>query len=105
MAIVLSSFVVRLQVPARSQQILDLHLWQWRQCVGMFCLGAALSRQDWARKVPPAVARRCGIAVIITLVVAPALLLRPASETYFCSEHCAATFDQDPLRYSSLATK
>ena len=39
----------------------------------MFCLGAALSRQGWARKVPPAVARKCGIAVTITLVVAPVL--------------------------------
>ena len=72
-AISLTSFVVRLQFPARSQQILDLHLWQWPQCVGMFCLGAALSRQGWARKVPPAVARKCGIAVTITLVVAPVL--------------------------------
>jgi hypothetical protein len=72
-AIVLSSFVVRLQFPARSQQIFDLHLWQWPQCVGMFCLGAALSRQGWARKVPPAIARKCGVAVIVALVVAPVL--------------------------------
>jgi hypothetical protein len=72
-AIAVASFVVRLQFPARSQQILDLHLWQWPQCVGMFCLGAALSRQGWARKVPPAVARKCGIAVILTLAAAPVL--------------------------------
>jgi peptidoglycan/LPS O-acetylase OafA/YrhL len=26
------SFMVRLAYPARSQQILDLHLWQWPQC-------------------------------------------------------------------------
>ena len=71
LSIAVASFVVRLWFPARSQQTLDLHLWQWPQCVGMFCLGAALSRQGWARKVPPAVARKCGIAVTITLVVAP----------------------------------
>ena len=73
-AIALASFVVRLQFPARSQQILDLHLWQWPQCVGMFCLGAAVSMQGWARKVPPAVARNCGIAVTVTLVVAPVVV-------------------------------
>ena len=72
-AIAIASFVVRLQFPARSQQILDLHLWQWPHCVGMFCLGAALSRQGWARRVPPGVARKCGIAVIVTLLVAPVL--------------------------------
>jgi Acyltransferase family len=72
--ITVASFVVRMQFPARSQQILDLHLWQWPQCVGMFCLGAALSRQGWARKVPPAVARKCGIAVTVTLLVAPVLV-------------------------------
>ncbi|HEX6761056.1 MAG TPA: acyltransferase [Propionibacteriaceae bacterium] len=73
LAIAVASFVVRLWYPARSQQILDLHVWQWPQCVGMFCLGAALSSQGWARKVPSAVARKCGIAVTITLVVAPVL--------------------------------
>jgi hypothetical protein len=72
-AIAVSSFAVRLEFPGRSLQILDLHLWQWPQCVGMFCLGAALSSQGWVRKVPPAVARKCGIAVIVTLVLAPVL--------------------------------
>jgi Acyltransferase family len=73
-AIAVVSFVVRLAFPARSQQVLDLHLWQWPQCIGMFCLGAALSRHGWASEVPPAVARKCGIAVTVTLVVAPVLV-------------------------------
>jgi hypothetical protein len=81
-AIALASFVVRLQFAARSQQIFDLHLWQWPQCVGMFCLGAALSRQGWARKVPPTTARKCGIAVIITILVAPVLAFAAGVRTF-----------------------
>jgi hypothetical protein len=69
LAIALASFLVRLEFPARSQQVLDLHLWQWPQCIGMFCLGVVLSGQGWARVVPAGVARRCGIAVIVTPLV------------------------------------
>ena len=57
--------------PARSQHVLDLHLWWWPQCVGMFCLGALVSRHHWAERVPPGLARRCGIAMVVILVVAP----------------------------------
>ncbi len=58
-------------LPARSQQVLDLHLWWWPQCIGMFCLGALVSRQRWAERVPAGLARRCGIAVAATVVVVP----------------------------------
>jgi hypothetical protein len=68
-----TSFVVRLWAPARSQQIFDLHVWQLPQCVGMFCLGALLSGHGWARQVPSNIARRCGITVAVTLVVAEAV--------------------------------
>jgi hypothetical protein len=73
--IALASFLVRLEFPARSQQVLDLHLWQWPQCVGMFCLGVAVSGQSWARAVPPALARRCGIIVLVTPLLAFLLAL------------------------------
>ena len=74
-AIALASFLVRLEFPARSQQVLDLHLWQWPQCVGMFCLGVAVSGQGWARAVPVAAARRCGICVLLTPLLAFLLAL------------------------------
>jgi hypothetical protein len=64
-----------LEFPARSQQLLDLHLWQWPQCVGMFCLGVAVSRQGWARAVPAGIARRCGIAVLVIPPIAFLLAL------------------------------
>lgn len=53
-------------------------LWAWRgwgrrlqQCVGVFCLGALVSGQSWVERVPPNLARRCGIAVATTVVVGP----------------------------------
>ena len=71
--IAVTSFVVRLWAPARSQQIFDLHVWQWPQCVGMFCLGALLSGHGWAREVPRHITRRCGITVVLTLIAAEAV--------------------------------
>ena len=70
-----TSFLVRLVFPARSQQILDPHLWWWPQCIGMFCLGALVSGQRWAELVPARLARRCLIAVAVTLVVVPLFIL------------------------------
>jgi hypothetical protein len=66
-AIAAVSFVVRLRYPARSQQILDLHLWQWPQLAGMFALGVAAYGHGWARTIPAQTARRCWIAVLATL--------------------------------------
>jgi len=37
----------------------------------MFCLGAIVSGQGWAIRVPAEVARRCGIAMAATIVVVP----------------------------------
>jgi hypothetical protein len=70
-----TTFLVRLIFPARSQQILDLHLWWWPQCIGMFCLGALVSGQQWAGQVPARLARRCLIAVAATLLAAPLLVV------------------------------
>jgi peptidoglycan/LPS O-acetylase OafA/YrhL len=74
-AIAVASFVVRLWFPARSQQILDLHLWEWPQCVGMFCLGAVASGWHWEELVPTRVRRTCGFALLATLVVAPVVIV------------------------------
>jgi hypothetical protein len=65
--VALASFVVRLWFPARSTQILDLHLWQWPQCVGMFGLGVAAARHGWQIRVPPRLYRGCGWTVLATI--------------------------------------
>ncbi len=70
-AIAVVSFMVRLMYPARSQQILDLHLWQWPQLIGMFVVGAMVSGQGWGEAVPQRIVRQCWTAVAITLVLAP----------------------------------
>jgi peptidoglycan/LPS O-acetylase OafA/YrhL len=74
-AIAVASFVVRLWFPARSQQILDLHLWEWPQCVGMFALGAVASGWHWVEQVPPPVRRTCGFVLLGTLVAAPVAVI------------------------------
>lgn len=66
-AITVASFAIRLSFPARSQQILDLHVWQWPQCIGLYLVGVVVAGQGWAESVPPRVARRCGIAVLTAL--------------------------------------
>jgi acyltransferase-like protein len=63
-AITVVSFVIRLWFPARSQQILDLHVWQWPQCMGLYLVGVMVARHGWAERVPSRTARRCGIAVL-----------------------------------------
>ena len=70
-----ASFLVRLQFPARSQQILDLHLWQWPQCMGMFALGVLVSSQGWISRVPDSVATWCRRAVLAALAAAPAMMV------------------------------
>jgi Acyltransferase family len=73
--IAVTTFLVRLVFPARSQQVLDPHLWWWPQCIGMFCLGALVSGQQWAQQAPTRLARRCLIALAATVVVAPLIAL------------------------------
>jgi hypothetical protein len=72
-AVAVASFVVRLWFPARSTQILDLHLWQWPQCLAMFILGVAAAPRGWAANVPQRLQRACGLAVVATLAAVPAL--------------------------------
>lgn len=68
-----TTFVVRLVAPARSTQILDLHVWQWPQCAGMFSLGIAVAPHGWAAAVPDRVYRACGRIAVAALVSIPAL--------------------------------
>jgi peptidoglycan/LPS O-acetylase OafA/YrhL len=73
--VALASFVVRLWFPARSTQILDLHLWQWPQCVGMFALGVVARRHGWHVRVPPQLFRACGWAIAFTLTAVPTVAI------------------------------
>jgi hypothetical protein len=73
--IAVSSFAIRMWFPARSQQILDLHVWQWPQCIGLYALGVLMASQGWAERVPLRTARRCGMAVLLAVTVAVAVVV------------------------------
>jgi hypothetical protein len=65
-----SSFLLRTVFPIGSDQFLNLHLWQWPQVLGAFCLGAIAGERGWLRPVDARVARRCGL---VTLAVGVAV--------------------------------
>jgi hypothetical protein len=70
-----ASFAVRLVFPARSGQVLDLHLWQWPQCLGLFVLGVLTGRRGWAAHVPDRLRRHCGGVTAAVLALLPVLAL------------------------------
>ena len=72
-AIALASFIVRIWFPARSQQVLDLHLWQWPQCIGLYALGVFVAGHGWAERVPLRTVRRCGITVLVAITTGIAI--------------------------------
>jgi hypothetical protein len=69
--VALASFAVRLWFPAKSTQVLDLHLWEWPQSLAMFGLGVAAAGRGWAAEVPDRLYRRCGFTVAATLATVP----------------------------------
>jgi hypothetical protein len=74
-AIAVASFVVRLWFPIDTIQTLNLHLWEWPQCLAMFLFGVACARRGWLGPVPPRIARGCGIVAIVAAVSTPILIL------------------------------
>ena len=66
-AIAAVSYGVSIWFPARSQQVLDLHVWQWPQCVGMFVLGVLAGDAGWAGRIPSDLVRVCRVAVVAAL--------------------------------------
>jgi glucan biosynthesis protein C len=63
-AIAAATFVVRLWLPIDSHQIFVLHVWQWPQCIGLFGLGIACTRNGWLDPVPDRLRRRAGLAAL-----------------------------------------
>ena len=74
LAIAAASFIIRLWFPARSQQVLDLHVWQWPQCIGLYVLGVLFASENWAQNVPRRAARRGGIAVLVATALGAGVL-------------------------------
>lgn len=74
-AIAGASFVVRLWFPIDTAQTLNLHLWEWPQCLGMFLFGIACARRGWLSPVPARIARGCGFVATAAAVSTPILIL------------------------------
>lgn len=73
--IALASFLVRLVFPIGSHQPVNLHVWEWPQCLGAFGLGVVAARRGWLRPVPDRLYRRCAIVTPVTaLVIAGAIV-------------------------------
>ncbi|MGH3519902.1 MAG: acyltransferase family protein [Haloechinothrix sp.] len=73
--IAVTSFVVRLWIPARGTQIGDLHLWQWPQLAAMFGLGIVGARRGLAERVPERLWRSCGKVTLVTVIAIPVVAL------------------------------
>jgi hypothetical protein len=70
-AVAVSTFLVRLWLPAKASLPGDLHLWEWPQCLGLLALGLFGSRHGLLRTVPDTIRRGCGAAVPVALLSVP----------------------------------
>jgi hypothetical protein len=73
--IAVATFVVRLQFPANSPQAVNLHLWEWPQCLGMFALGVVAARRRWLMPVSDRLRRGCGLVALLATWSLPVLIL------------------------------
>lgn len=73
-AIAVATFLVRLVFPANSPQAVNLHLWEWPQCLGMFALGVISARRGWLMPVPDRVWRGCARTALAAVVALPVLI-------------------------------
>jgi hypothetical protein len=67
-AIAAATFIIRIAMPADSNQLLNSHLWAWPEYLAMFGLGVVAAGRGWLRPVPRGLARRCGIAALVGVV-------------------------------------
>ncbi|ONI84618.1 hypothetical protein ALI22I_29160 [Saccharothrix sp. ALI-22-I] len=70
-AVVVSTFAVRLWVPARSGQVGDLHIWWWPQLIAMFGLGIAGAGSGFAERVPERMWRGSRVIAVLTILSVP----------------------------------
>jgi hypothetical protein len=74
-----ATVLVRLVLPAGSNQIGQAHLWQWPQFIAMFALGSLAARRGGLDPVPAGIRRGCGRAALGGLVAFSLLALAMAA--------------------------
>jgi fucose 4-O-acetylase-like acetyltransferase len=58
--VAITTFLIRLQFPIDSVQVLWLHVWMWPQCLGLFTLGILAGERGWLDPVPDSIRRGAG---------------------------------------------
>lgn len=71
----LTTFLLRVAIPARASAFGDVHLWQWPQLGAMFGFGAMFASSGLAERVPYRLRRSSGMVTLATLLIVPALAL------------------------------
>ncbi|MGB8021397.1 MAG: acyltransferase, partial [Candidatus Nanopelagicales bacterium] len=83
LAIAVGSFVLRLQFPVDSPQILSAHVWQWPQCIGLFVLGLLAAERGWLQPVAPGLRRAGGWAAGAgALVMMASIATAPSADPF-----------------------
>jgi surface polysaccharide O-acyltransferase-like enzyme len=69
--VAITTFLIRLEFPIDSVQVLWLHVWMWPQCLGLFALGILAGERGWLDPVPDAIRRGAGrwAAVAVLLLI------------------------------------
>jgi peptidoglycan/LPS O-acetylase OafA/YrhL len=78
-AIVLFTFLVRLEFAVDTGQVANLHLWQWPGYLGMFGLGVVCAQRGWLMPVPSRLRKTCGVVALVAVMVLPALIFSAES--------------------------
>ncbi|WP_051399993.1 acyltransferase family protein [Haloechinothrix halophila] len=71
----LTTFLLRVAIPARASAFGDVHLWQWPQLGAMFGFGVLFASSGLAEQVPHRLRRASGMVTLATLIIVPVLAL------------------------------
>ena len=79
LAVGVSTFLIRIGLPADSGQPLNAHVWAWPEYIAMFGLGVVAARRGWLRPIPGELARRCGVATVVAILCTAGAILTAES--------------------------
>lgn len=71
----LTTFAIRTILPMDSEQFLNVHLWQWPQCLFMFWFGAICGERGWLTGLPDRWWYRAGLISLLAVLCVPLLLI------------------------------
>lgn len=72
--IAVASFVVRLQFPMDSKQVMNLHVFQWPQYLALFGFGVLCGERGWLDPVSDRLRRGCGWVAVAATAALPVVM-------------------------------